>query len=252
MWVRREGLTVEETGGVEVTITPTASLINAGEWVGIHGSVLYGGEKIKTAEVWLIVNERYVKCMPQTTWHSRYWFHARFGSGVYRVRVEGYKVMREVDTKEGGRVYRIKKEYKVSSPTIAVISRPRIIGSRLLPMSYEVQNWRKVAFEEAKTLAEKAIDPILAEHPDTSRIFLVGGVIDRGWTRRDIDLLVYSKGLYSAVEGKTTKVPEGSWKAPLLEEKCEDKVGYPVSIFADIDPKNMWKGKLTLQIYPEA
>ncbi|MCW4051000.1 MAG: hypothetical protein NWE89_14830, partial [Candidatus Bathyarchaeota archaeon] len=163
----------------------------------MHGSVYSGDRKLRTAEVWLLINDRYVKCIPQTSWHSRFWFHVRLGAGTYALKVEGYKIMAEFTHKTGERrEIRIKKEYKVTSPPMGVISAPRIINpKRLLPFTYEVENWRRITLSEAIELSCKAAEIIVREYPDTSTVRLVGGTVQRGWTRRDIDLLVDSREL---------------------------------------------------------
>ena len=207
---------------MKINVKATSNVISSGEWMGIHGQVLVDSKPLPTAEVWLLINGGYVKCIPQTSWHNRFWFHARFGAGRYRIQVEGYKIMLERDIAiQEGKVVRLKKEYKIKSPPITIFSSPRILSSnRMLPRIFEVENWRRITITEGVIMTQNLKKFILERYPDTSKIFLVGGVVDRGWTRRDIDIMILSEKLF---------LEEGV-KARKFEKECEEIVAYPVSI----------------------
>lgn len=215
----------------------TSNIVRSGEWFGVYGQIFGESEPISTAEVWLLINGKYVKCIPQTSWHNRFWFHVRLGMGRYFLQVEGYKVLVEKDVQTEKGVFRLKKEHKIKSPIIEVVSLPKFLNSgRLLPFRFEVENWRKISLDEGLSIAHKVEPFIIERFPDTSRVYLVGGVLDRGWTRRDVDLVILSETLYRR---------EGL-KARRFEKECEVKAAYPISILTrETEPD-----KEKIQIYP--
>lgn len=220
-----------------VVAEATKSVVNSGEWFGVRGQVFDGLELLKAAEVWLLVNGRYVKCLPQTSWHERFWFHVRLGPGRYLLQVVGYKLMKEVEIPTKNGMFRRKKEYIVKSKTLRLLSIPKIINpNRMFPRAFEVENWRKITRNDVIPLTHKIVRYILKRYPDTSKIFLTGGLIRRGWTRRDIDFVVCSTKL-SSEEG------EHAYK---FEKECEKIMNYPTSVFSHVG-----KAKYREQIYPE-
>jgi len=244
----------------------TQTFIRSGDWVAVHGYVSQDGLPIRLAEVWLLINGRYVKCIPQTCWHERFWFSCRFGVGRYHLQAEAYKVMKErmSQSKEG--LVKIKKEHRLKTEPISITVLPKVLNfNRMFPRSYEVENWRKVTLAEGMTLARKAKGLILKRYPDTSRVMLVGGIVDRGWSRRDIDLLIVSPSLYEEykVKGERTTYrphvpvqvpykPYGSretyqriktrskdWRVLSFEKEVERYVAYPTTVLVIKDDKKL-------------
>ena len=161
---------------------------------------------------------------------------------------------RTSQTKEGP--VRIKKEHKLKTEPILVTVLPKILGhDRMLPRSYEVENWRKVTLAEGMVLVKKAKELILRRYPDTSRVMLIGGVVDRGWARRDIDLLMVSPSLYGEYEVKGERIPYKphdsketyrvikprieDWRAPSFEKEVERYVAYPTTVMVMKDDREL-------------
>jgi len=234
----------------------TSNLVSSGEWLAIHGYVTEDDLPMRLAEVWLLINGKYVKCMPQTCWHERFWFNCRFGVGRYHLQAEAYKVMEERTSQSKEGLVRIKKEHRLKSDPISITVLPKVLNfKRMFPRSYEVENWRKVTLSEGMTLARKAKELILKRYPDTSRVMLIGGIVDRGWSRRDIDLLIVSPSLYEEYKVKGERIPfkpHGStetyqviktrikdWRAPSFEKEVERYVAYPTTIMVVKDDQEL-------------
>lgn len=238
----------------------TSAFVDSGEWIGVHGYVTQDNLPIRLAEVWLLINGRYVKCIPQTCWHERFWFSCRFGLGRYHIQAEAYKVMEEqiIQTKKGQ--VKVKKEHKLQTDPMTVTTVPKLLNvHRMLPRSYEVENWRKITLNEGITLAKKAKRLIVERYPDTSRVFLVGGVVYRGWSRRDIDLLLVSPSLYEEYEVKGERIPYKpydsketyrvikpqieDWRTLSFEKEVERYVAYPTTVMvmkSERDLQDSW------------
>jgi predicted nucleotidyltransferase len=133
---------------------------------------------------------------------------------------------------------------------------PKILSyDRVLPRSYKVENWRKITLAEGKDLVKEAKELILRRYPDTSRVMLIGGVVDRGWTRRDIDLLLVSPSLYEEYKVKgelITYKPYGSketyrvikprledWRVLSFEKEVERHVAYPTTVMVMKDDREL-------------
>lgn len=234
----------------------TQTLVRSGDWVGVYGYVIQDDLPIRLSEVWLLINGWYVKCIPQTCWHERFWFSCRFGAGRYHLQAEAYKVMEErtSQTKEGP--VRIKKEHRLKTEPMLITVLPKILSyDRVLPRSYKVENWRKITLAEGKDLVKEAKELILRRYPDTSRVMLIGGVVDRGWTRRDIDLLLVSPSLYEEYKVKgelITYKPYGSketyrvikprledWRVLSFEKEVERHVAYPTTVMVMKDDREL-------------
>ncbi|MBA7631563.1 hypothetical protein ES703_39095 [subsurface metagenome] len=231
-------------------------MVRSGEWIAVQGYVTEEGLPMRLAEVWLLINGKYVKCIPQTCWHERFWFNCRFGVGRYHLQAEAYKVMEErtSQTKEG--LVKIKKEHRLKSDPISITVLPKVLNvNRMFPRSYEVENWRKVTLAEAIAIARKAKELILKRYPDTSRVMIVGGVVDRGWSRRDIDLLIVSPSLYEEykVKGEPSlyrprdsketyqriKTRSKDWRVLSFEKEVERYVAYPMTVLVIKDDREL-------------
>lgn len=178
-------------------------------WIGVHGKapgltrLLINGKPTDSSRNWR---------------HGRYWFHARFGPGLYLILAESKSIR---------------------SSLTWVLSLPAPGG--VPPLRYDLETFKKIRLSEALDLGRRLITFILYLYPDTSDIFIVGGLVDRGETERDIDLLVCSKKLY---------LEEGS-HAFKLEYALEDCIGYPLSIFVCEDLSSCIEpGKGAIRIYP--
>ena len=218
-----------------ITMEITKRVVRSGEWFAIRGQVFDGGKVLNTAEVWLLCNGRYVKCIPQTCWHNRYWFSVRVGPGVYTFQTQGFKIYREflIPTIKGP--FRIKREYIVKSKALKVICLPRAVSDfRMLPGEVHVENWRLFKLNDAMRYKDRIIRFIRDRYPDTEGIYLVGGVVKRGWSRRDLDIVVLSK---------TLRKEEGE-QARAFEKEVERVLNYPVSVFT-----RMIEGEKFVKIY---
>lgn len=151
--------------------------------------------------------------------------------------------MEETTTQTEKGLVKVKKEHKLKSESIMVTAIPKLFNAnRMLPRSYEIENWRKITLAEGITLAKKAKKPILKRYRDTSKVYLVGGVVKRGWSRRDIDLLVVSPSLYEECKIKGELVPSSDktgvikthikeLRALSFEKEVENYISYPTSVF---------------------
>lgn len=225
----------------------TQTFTRSGDWVGIRGRVFRGGEPIKTAEVWLLINGKYVKCIPQTIWHHRFWFSARFGAGRYSVQVEGYKIMEEIEERTDLGLVRVKKEHKIRSVPIEIVCLPNVLpADRMLPKTAVVENWREVPLSDGVIMANKIVDFTLQRYSDTKAIYLVGEIINRGWTKRDLDIFIISKQLFNEDSYRSSVLDR--YYAPAFQNASEKLINYPTSIFVS-------EGKppfgCVYQLYPE-
>lgn len=227
-------------------------MARSGEWIAVQGYVTEDDLPMRLAEVWLLINGRYVKCIPQTCWHERFWFNCRFGVGRYHLQAEAYKVMEE---RKSGLV-KIKKEHRLKTDPISITVLPKVLNfNRMFPRSYEVENWRKVTLAEGIAIAKKAKELILKRYPDTSRVMLIGGIVDRGWSRRDIDLLIVSPSLYEEykVKGEQSlyrprdsretyqriKTRIKDWRVLSFEKEVERYVAYPMTVLVIKDDREL-------------
>lgn len=182
------------------------------DWITLYGQVHSGQVPIPLAKVRITVNGN---PFPSSfyCWRMdyRYLLHAYLGPGLYLIQIES----------QGLR----------SSPTL-------VLGAnrRLRPGAYHVLQFRRVELAEGLEVSKRIAQTISHIYPDVENIFLVGGLANRGYTRRDIDLLVCSKTLTQR-EGE---------RALHLESLLEEYTGYPISIFCPPEGIESIQGRKTI------